>query len=218
MRSETGKQCEVYQPRAGGNYSVRCKDGTYPKQIFIASAKTPVPAIRMTQVTAYVGSGADRNKPVVIDGSIYYYLPIYVDGEPTEVYVSEADMDRYFNDTHTNFQTGFYIFRYVKTGDMLVAEVQAAPDGLNNGYLREPFRVDAFDEGTSIVLHGMTYPLAENYVCYSIQRGKVRIVNADLIKQMIDLQEEDSTDYWVYVDFNDSNQVSAIYMLLPDTF
>lgn len=59
MRSETGKQCEVYQPRAGGNYSVRCKDGTYPKQIFIASAKTPVPAIRMTQVTAYVGSGAD---------------------------------------------------------------------------------------------------------------------------------------------------------------
>ena len=218
MRSETGKQCEVYQPRAGGNYSVRCKDGTYPKQIFIASAKTPVPAIRMTQVTAYVGSGADRNKPVVIDGSIYYYLPIYVDGEPTEVYVSEADMDRYFNDTHTNFQTGFYIFRYVKAGDMLVAEVQAAPDGLNNGYLREPVRVDALNERTSIVLKGTTYPLAGNCVFCIIQKGEVGITNVYWIKQMIDLQEEDSTDYWVYVDFNDSNQVSAIYMLLPDTF
>ena len=218
MRSETGKQCEVYQPRAGGNYSVRCKDGTYPKQIFIASAKTPVPAIRMTQVTAYVGSGADRNKPVVIDGSIYYYLPIYVDGEPTEVYVSEADMDRYFNDTHTNFQTGFYIFRYVKTGDMLVAEVQVAPDGLNNGYLREPFRVDALNERTSIVLHGMTYPLAGNCVFCIIQKGEVGITNVYRLKQLVDLQKEDSTDYWVYVDFNDSNQVRAIYMLLPDTF
>ena len=216
MRSETGKQCEVYQPRAGGNYSVRCKDGTYPKQIFIASAKTPVPAIRMTQVTAYVGSGADRNKPVVIDGSIYYYLPIYVDGEPTEVYVSEADMDRYFNDTHTNFQTGFYIFRYVKTGDMLVAEVQAAPDGLNNGYLREPFRVDAFDEGTSIVLKGTIYPLAGNCAFYNIQNGRVEATYAYWIKQLIGLQKDDSTDYWVYVDFNDSFQVKAIYMLRPD--
>lgn len=169
-------------------------------------------------MTAYVGKGANGNSMKEIDGEIYYTLTIWVDGQETEVYVSEADMDRYFNDTHTNFQTGFYIFRYVKTGDMLVAEVQAAPDGLNNGYLREPFRVDAFNERTSIVLKGTTYPLAGNCVFCIIQKGEVGITNVYWIKQMIDLQEEDSTDYWVYVDFNDSNQVSAIYMLLPDTF
>lgn len=153
---------------------------------------------------------------MVIDGSTYYYLPIYVDGEPTEVYVSEADVDRYFNDTHTNFQTGFYIFRYVKTGDMLVAEVQVAPDGLNNRYLSEPVRVDAFDEGTSIVLKGTTYPLAGNCTFYNIQNGRVEATYAYWIKQLIGLQKDDSTDYWVYVDFNDSFQVKAIYMLRPD--
>ena len=49
VRNEDGKSCEIYQLDEGWNYSVRCKDGSYPIQVFIASSKIPVPAIKTIQ-------------------------------------------------------------------------------------------------------------------------------------------------------------------------
>ena len=189
-----------------------------------------------SKVLAYVGKGADRsNIEVKEDGDEYYNLTAWVNGEETNVYISEADMLAYFDSRDAaTFVKGFYELQYTAIDDVTTAKVlkgPAAPDDTTDynvealdtvdQYLDTPYQAYYFN-GTVIKLEGkdedsdklITYTLADNCALYGIYKNKVESVKASEIESLYEDVTGDT--HKVYVELNDKDEVTAIYIILAN--
>ena len=189
-----------------------------------------------SKVLAYVGKGADRsNIEVKEDGDEYYNLTAWVNGEETNVYISEADMLAYFDSRNAaTFVKGFYELQYTAINDVTTAKVlkgPAAPDDAEDynvedldtvdQYLDTPYQAYYFN-GTVIKLEGkdddsdklITYTLADNCALYGIYKNKVESVKASEIESLYEDVTGDT--HKVYVELNDKDEVTAIYIILAN--
>lgn len=166
-----------------------------------------------SKVTAYVGKGADRsNIEVVEDGDTYYNLTAWIKGEETNVYVSEEDMIAYFDAKADSFTAGFYQLQYTTVDDVTTVKVLKAPVDFDE-FLDEPVAADYFN-GTVIKIDGETYALTDDCSLFGIYKNKVESVKASEIESLY----EDVTDdtHKVYVELNDKDEVTAIYIILAN--
>lgn len=163
------------------------------------------------KMTAYVGKGADRsNIEVKEDGDPYYNLTIWVKGVETNVYVSEEDMEAYFNAKENNFEPGFFELQYTDIDDITVVKVLKESADLDD-YLDEPVEVDYFN-GTVIKLENETYALADDCGLFGIYKNKVETIEASEIESLYEDVTGDT--HKVFVEFNKDDEVVAVYMLL----
>ena len=163
------------------------------------------------KMTAYVGKGADRsNIEVKEDGDPYYNLTIWVKGVETNVYVSEDDMEAYFDAKENNFEPGFFELQYTDIDDITVVKVLKASADLDD-YLDEPVAVDYFN-GTVIKLENETYALADDCGLFGIYKNKVETIEASEIESLYEDVTGDT--HKVFVEFNKDDEVVAVYMLL----
>lgn len=161
------------------------------------------------KMTAYVGKGADRsNIEVKEDGDPYYNLTIWVKGVETNVYVSEEDMEAYFDAKESNFEPGFFELQYTDIDDITVVKVLSAD---LDDYLDEPVEVDYFN-GTVIKLENETYALADDCGLFGIYKNKVETIEASEIESLYEDVTGDT--HKVFVEFNKDDEVVAVYMLL----
>lgn len=163
------------------------------------------------KMTAYVGKGADRsNIEVKEDGDPYYNLTIWVKGVETNVYVSEDDMEAYFDAKENNFEPGFFELQYTDIDDITVVKVLKESADLDD-YLDEPVAVDYFN-GTVIKLENETYALADDCGLFGIYKNKVETIEASEIESLYEDVTGDT--HKVFVEFNKDDEVVAVYMLL----
>lgn len=163
------------------------------------------------KMTAYVGKGADRsNIEVKEDGDPYYNLTIWVKGVETNVYVSEDDMEAYFDAKENNFEPGFFELQYTDIDDITVVKVLKESADLDD-YLDEPVAVDYFN-GTVIKLENETYALADVCGLFGIYKNKVETIEASEIESLYEDVTGDT--HKVFVEFNKDDEVVAVYMLL----
>lgn len=163
------------------------------------------------KMTAYVGKGADRsNIEVKEDGDPYYNLTIWVKGVETNVYVSEEDMEAYFDAKENNFEPGFFELQYTDIDDITVVKVLKESADLDD-YLDEPVAVDYFN-GTVIKLENETYALADDCGLFGIYKNKVETIEASEIESLYEDVTGDT--HKVFVEFNKDDEVVAVYMLL----
>lgn len=163
------------------------------------------------KMTAYVGKGADRsNIEVKEDGDPYYNLTIWVKGVETNVYVSEDDMEAYFDAKENNFEPGFFELQYTDIDDITVVKVLKESADLDD-YLDEPVAVDYFN-GTVIKLENETYALADDCGLFGIYKNKVETIEASEIESLYEDVAGDT--HKVFVEFNKDDEVVAVYMLL----
>lgn len=163
------------------------------------------------KMTAYVGKGADRsNIEVKEDGDPYYNLTIWVKGVETNVYVSEDDMEAYFDAKESNFEPGFFELQYTDIDDITVVKVLKESADLDD-YLDEPVAVDYFN-GTVIKLENETYALADDCGLFGIYKNKVETIEASEIESLYEDVTGDT--HKVFVEFNKDDEVVAVYMLL----
>lgn len=163
------------------------------------------------KMTAYVGKGADRsNIEVKEDGDPYYNLTIWVKGVETNVYVSEEDMEAYFDAKENHFEPGFFELQYTDIDDITVVKVLKESADLDD-YLDEPVVVDYFN-GTVIKLENETYALADDCGLFGIYKNKVETIEASEIESLYEDVTGDT--HKVFVEFNKDDEVVAVYMLL----
>lgn len=163
------------------------------------------------KMTAYVGKGADRsNIEVKEDGDPYYNLTIWVKGVETNVYVSEEDMEAYFDAKENHFEPGFFELQYTDIDDITVVKVLKESADLDD-YLDEPVAVDYFN-GTVIKLENETYALADDCGLFGIYKNKVETIEASEIESLYEDVTGDT--HKVFVEFNKDDEVVAVYMLL----
>ncbi len=194
------------------------------------------------KVMAYVPGGADINGiEVKVDGDTYYGLKIYVNGEESEVYLSEDDMFTYFdekNSATTGFVKGFYELQYTDVDDITTAKVLKGPaDNTElstvDQYLDRAYRINYFN-GTIIELPVKddydgndtyaTYALADDCALYKIYKGEVSKTEASVIENLyndFDFKNNDhvrdtldGTEHHAYVQLNDKDEVTAIYFVM----
>ena len=159
------------------------------------------------KVMAYVPGGADMNGiEVKVDGDTYYGLKVYVNGEESEVYLSEEDMFTYFDEKKaatSKFQKGFYELQYTDVNDITTAKVLKGPNGtklaaddlLVDEYLNKAYKINYFN-GTIIELPikaadtsnntYATYVLADDCALYKIYKGEVSKTEASVIERLYD--------------------------------
>ena len=163
------------------------------------------------KMTAYVGKGADRsNIEVKEDGDPYYNLTIWVKGVETNLYVSEEDMEAYFDAKENHFEPGFFELQYTDIDDITVVKVLKESADLDD-YLDEPVAVDYFN-GTVIKLENETYALADDCGLFGIYKNKVETIEASEIESLYEDVTGDT--HKVFVEFNKDDEVVAVYMLL----
>ena len=163
------------------------------------------------KMTAYVGKGADRsNIEVKEDGDPYYNLTIWVKGVETNVYVSEEDMEAYFDAKENHFEPGFFELQYTDIDDITVVKVLKESADLDD-YLDEPVAVDYFND-TVIKLENETYALADDCGLFGIYKNKVETIEASEIESLYEDVTGDT--HKVFVEFNKDDEVVAVYMLL----
>ncbi len=197
------------------------------------------------KVMAYVPGGADMNGiEVKVDGDTYYGLKVYVNGEESEVYLSEEDMFTYFDEKKaatSKFQKGFYELQYTDVNDITTAKVLKGPNGtklaaddlLVDEYLNKAYKIQYFN-GTIIELPTKaadtsyntyaTYALADDCALYKIYKGEVSKTEASVIENLyddFDFQSNthvkdtlDGTEHFAYVELNDKDEVTAIYFVM----
>ena len=166
---------------------------------------------------AYVGKSADRNGlELKDDGNLYFALTAYVNGEATEVYVTEADMQAYFTEKNESpatktFHKGFYQFQYVEVdGDKIVKVLKDTDDFTGNDAALSNTAAVVYVNSEEIKVSGTnagTYELAEKCGVYGIYKNKVVTdVTID------DFEKNDN----VYFRLNDDDQVTALYLVLEN--
>ena len=194
------------------------------------------------KVMAYVPGGADINGiEVKVDGDTYYGLKIYVNGEESEVYLSEDDMFEYFdekNSATTEFVKGFYELQYTDVDDVTTAKVLKGPADTKldtvDEYLDKVYQINYFN-GTVIELPVKddydgddtyaTYALADDCALYKIYKGEVSKTEASVIENLYDdfdfltnpdvkASELDGREHKAYVELNDKDEVTAIYFVM----
>lgn len=182
---------------------------------------------------AYVGDPADEDViELNDDGNDYYELTVYVGGEAKTVYVEEDVKNAYFDkgtlDNNNTFHDGFYQFQYLKVdGDEIVRVVKGPKDSTavdftgNDKHLKEAVKVEYFNQTVLEVENDdVTYSLAEDCAVYGIRKGK--IVETDLaeIENLYPDAVADENNYAdksahkVFFQFNDDEQVTALYFVL----
>ena len=201
-------------PSMIAHYAEVVYDSDYKDQ-FVAEVVYLTNDVYMTndKVTAYVGKGADRsNIEVVEDGDTYYNLTAWINGEETNVYVSEEDMKEYFDAKTDSFEAGFYQLQYTTVDDVTTVKVLKALDDFDE-FLDEPVAADYFN-GTVIKIDGKTYALADDCGLFGIYKNKVESVKASEIESLYDDVTGDT--HKVYVELNDKDEVTAIYIILAN--
>ena len=168
------------------------------------------------KVTAYVGKAADlSNIEVKEDGDPYYNLTIWVKGVETKVYVSEDDMLAYFDAKEGNFEPGFFELQYTDVDDITTVKVLKGPnaDEQVDEYMDAPVVAEYFN-GTVIKIDGETYALTDDCGLFGIYKNKVESVKASEIESLYEDVTGDT--HKVYVELNDKDEVTAIYIILAN--
>ena len=180
-----------------------------------------------SKFVAYVGGSADQyGLELTVDGTVYYGLDVYVNGEAKTVYIEKQQMLDYF-DAPSKFVAGFYQFQIIKIdGEELVRVVKgpktsdaADLDG-NNKYLAEAKAITFFN-GTVIELAGddKTYALTDDCAFYGIWKNDIVETDADEIEDLYDKAVDATLDanadaHKAFVQFNDDDEVTAVYFVL----
>lgn len=206
-------------PSMIAHYAEVVYDSDYKDQ-FVAEVVYLTNDVYMTndKVTAYVGKGADRsNIEVVEDGDTYYNLTAWVKGEETNVYVSEEDMIAHFDAKAGSFTAGFYQLQYTTVDDVTTVKVLKALADFDE-FLNEPVEAEYFN-GTVIKLTNSdnetkTYALADDCGLFGIYKNKVESVKASEIESLYEDVTGDT--HKVYVELNDKDEVTAIYIILAN--
>ena len=176
---------------------------------------------------AYIGKGADRNgAELTVDGTEYFGLTAYVDGEATDVYVSKDDMEDYFTEkvvggTAGTFVEGFYQLQYVEVkGDKIVKVLKDTDDFEGNdehlnfavnfyvavNYDNELRIYGSYDADTKEFndFEGI-YDLADGCKILGIYKNKI-VTDVDID----DIAKGDR----VYFSVNDDDQITALYVVI----
>ena len=168
------------------------------------------------KVTAYVGKAADlSNIEVKEDGDPYYNLTNWVKGVETKVYVSEDDMLAYFDAKEGDFEPGFFELQYTDVDDITTVKVLKGPnaDEQVDEYMDAPVVAEYFN-GTVIKIGGETYALTDDCGLFGIYKNKVESVKASEIESLYEDVTGDT--HKVYVELNDKDEVTAIYIILAN--
>ena len=131
---------------------------------------------------AYIGKAADvAGYELTIDGTEYFGMTAYVDGEATDVYVSNDDMhDIYSKNDHT-FVPGFYQLQYTEVkGDKIVKTLKKTGEFTgDNKHLNiaDEYTV-VYNSGAELRINDTTglegiYELADGCKVYGIYDGKI---------------------------------------------
>ena len=166
---------------------------------------------------AYIGTAADRaGLELTVDGTEYFGMTAYVDGEATEVYVSHDDMNEYFNEKNGSFDTTvdkFYQLQYVEVdGDKIVKVVKDANTLTgNNKHLNKYYTVAVnYDNEQLRIYDGATlegiYDLADGCKVYGIYEDKV-------VTDNVSISDVDK-DSQVRFAINDDDQITALYLYI----
>ena len=167
---------------------------------------------------AYIGKAADvAGYELTIDGTEYFGMTAYVDGEATDVFVTNDDMHEIFSEEEKTFTPGFYQLQYVEVdGDKIVKTLKKTDEFkgndehlniadeytvvYNNG---EELRINVTDT-TGTDLEGI-YELADGFKVYGIYKNKVVTdVTID------DVAKGDR----VYFSVNDDGDITALYVVI----
>lgn len=163
---------------------------------------------------AYIGKAADvAGYELTIDGTEYFGMTAYVDGEATDVFVSNDDMhDIYSKNDHT-FHPGFYQLQYVEVdGDKIVKTLKKTGEFTgNNKHLNiaDEYTVD-FNSGEELRINDTTglegiYALADGCKVYGIYDGKI-VTDVDI--------DDVAKDDRVYFSVNDDGDITALYVVI----
>ena len=166
---------------------------------------------------AYIGKGADRNgAELTVDGTEYFGLTAYVDGEATDVYVSQYDMEHVFSENDNTFVKGFYQLQYTEVkGDKIVKVLKTANTLTGNdkhlndwyyvsvNYANEELRI--YKDETLANLEGI-YDLADGCKVYGIYKDKVVTDNVSIS----DVDKNSQVRFSV----NDDDQITALYLYI----
>ena len=155
---------------------------------------------------AYVGKCADLNGlELKEDGEVYYGLTAYIDGEATDVYVTEDDMNEYFNEDK-GFKAGFFQLQYTEVdGEKLVKVLKDNGELTgNNAYLNKTSAV-IFANDEEIKTEDGTFALADDYKIFGIYENEV------VTDVKIGDVEKDS-EVWFAI--NDDDQITALYLYI----
>lgn len=166
---------------------------------------------------AYIGKGADRKGlELTVDGEEYFGLTAYVDGEATDVYVSQKDMEKYFSEYDDTFVPGFYQLQYTEVkGDKIVKVLKTANTLTGNdkhlndwyyvsvNYANEELRI--YKDDALANLEGI-YDLADGCKVYGIYKDKVVTDNVSIS----DVDKNSQVRFSV----NDDDQITALYLYI----
>lgn len=166
---------------------------------------------------AYIGTAADRaGLELTVDGTEYFGMTAYVDGEATEVYVSHDDMNEYFNEKNGSFDTTvdkFYQLQYVEVdGDKIVKVVKDANTLTgNNKHLNKYYTVAVnYDNEQLRIYDGADlegiYDLADGFKMFGIYKDKVVTDNVSIS----DVDKNSQVRFAI----NDDDQITALYLYI----
>lgn len=166
---------------------------------------------------AYIGTAADRaGLELTVDGTEYFGMTAYVDGEATEVYVSHDDMIKYFSEKNGSFDTDvdkFYQLQYVEVdGDKIVKVVKDANTLTgNNKHLNKYYTVAVnYDNEQLRIYDGADlegiYDLADGCKVYGIYKDKVVTDNVSIS----DVDKNSQVRFAI----NDDDQITALYLYI----
>ena len=169
------------------------------------------------KVTAYVGNNAVNDVRELEDGNTYYGLEVFINGESSIAYVTEADRDANFG---TSFNKGFYQLQYTSVDKITTVKVLKSLDEFDNYLKKDPKAAVTLDK-TSIKLEGVkSISFADDCAMYFIdidpktEVGKVE--KADIDTMIEYFENNESNEHKFYVELNKDGEAVAVYMILAE--
>ena len=184
------------------------------------------------KVVAYVGKPANMNVQEVKEGTKYYGLTIYVDGEAQDVYVDEDDMYLYFAKTAgtgNTFEAGFYELQNTEIDGVTIAKVLTAPaDRKADDMLKTSRKVKFFETEELELITAVdgikSFSYAKDMALYLIDGSKVEKTDLETIEGYFgryasytelaaDTENTVTNAHEVYLDTNSDDGITALYFV-----
>ena len=206
----TGYKTDSKSVKAQG-YDVVLNDDGYAEVVYLYNEVVFTDG----KIVAYVFNNADDwEAEEEEDGTVYYYLDVYVNGTKETVRIDESNKEEFLKD---DFSDKFVKLQYVEIDK--VSTVKIVEETFN---LDTPYDVVSYDDGVLEVddeFEGTSkkvMALADDCAIYSIQTsGKIEK------EELSYLDDHCDSDHQVYVDWNDKNddsvnKIVAIYVIEQD--